>query len=216
MTKFRTAHGAAAKGGATKVVEVPPVDELMPVSVAETEKNLAVRKSRGRPFEKGNKAGGPRTPSLARIQQNPLLPEVALSPEQRAELILAERRKMMRKANSLKNRFCREALVMYGGFSVAVEVQIKFWAQMTSLTDFHINIGDYDTAMKAAKEASQHITKAYAMADHERRAVQGTLKDEDNPFYKAIEKLAAKQREINEVSGVPIPEDEGGGEKEDA
>lgn len=61
----RAAHGTGRD--AILRVEVPPLDELPAPNAERTERALAVREARGRPFEKGNAAAAGRRPKLARM-----------------------------------------------------------------------------------------------------------------------------------------------------
>ena len=63
---IRGAHGEAAKHGAILAAEPLPLDEIKPPNAADTERGLAARKDRGRPFQPSNAAARDRPPTLCR------------------------------------------------------------------------------------------------------------------------------------------------------
>lgn len=164
---LRTAHGEAAKYGARLVAECPPLDELKPLNADDTANALAMRKARGRPFQKGNTAAAGRGPSLTRIAAAADTPE--------------ERRRVMRKAASLKNKRVRELCVAHGleTLSSAVHVELIAWARATSWAAHFELQGNTAGAFSAATQASAHGLKAIAIAEREAagRAKRGVLDD---------------------------------------
>lgn len=152
---LRTAHGEAAKHGALLVAECPPLDELPPLNADDTAEGLAIRQRRGRPFQKGNTAAAGRGPSLTRIA-----PEVD-TPE--------ERRRIMRKAATLKNKRVRELCVEKGleSLSTAVHVELVAWARATAWAAHFELVGQTNAAFAAATQASAHGLKAIAIAERE-------------------------------------------------
>lgn len=162
---LRTAHGAAAEGGALLVAETPVLGEMKPLSVGDTERGLALRASRGRPFQKGNRAGADRGPSLTRITADPSAPE--------------EVRRTNRKAMTLKHQRERELSVQHGGErpSSAVRVEIKAWAEATAWAEVYAREGDIIKATALREKASAFGLKAIAIAEREAAARPRALVD---------------------------------------
>lgn len=96
---IRTAHGT----GASTIlrVEQPPLDEIPPLNAAETERALAERERRGRPFEPGNRAAVGRKPALCVMG----LPIGTADPRYR---------RAARKARNWTQRRIRELATMHG------------------------------------------------------------------------------------------------------
>lgn len=101
---IRTAHGAAREGGATVVVETRPLDEISPGNASDTAANLASRRVRGRPFERGNQAAKGRKPALAGlgVQADPADPAY---------------KRALGRANRYRRRRCSELAAVYGYLS---------------------------------------------------------------------------------------------------
>lgn len=159
---LRSAHGAARAGGAEVVAETPPLDELAPLNPDDTGAALALARRRGRPFQPGNAAAANRGPSLTRIALDPSAPE--------------ERRRVHRKAATLKARRERELAVQHGGrpVSSAVKVELVHWARNTAWAEFFDRAGDALRAASLAEKASAHQLKAIGIAEREARAVEAT------------------------------------------
>jgi hypothetical protein len=100
---IRTAHGAAREGGSTVVVETRPLDEIIPGNAADTAANLASRRVRGRPFERGNQAAKGRKPALAGlgVEADPADPAY---------------KRALGRANRYRRRRCSELAAVYGGY----------------------------------------------------------------------------------------------------
>lgn len=148
------AHGDALEGGAILVVETPKLHEIPPANAARTEQGLALRKARGRPFEIGNTAASGRGPSLTRIAAEPDAPD--------------ERRRVLRKATSLRSKRVRELEVLTGGpVSSAVKVELVAWARATAWADYYDRAGDAAKAAVLAEKASGHGLKAIGIAERE-------------------------------------------------
>lgn len=94
---LRSGHG---QGAASVHVEVPWKD-LPPVNAAETAANVAERKRRGRPFQKGNRASADRAPTLALLGV-------------KADSIPEPSRSDLRKAESYRQRAVRELAAAHG------------------------------------------------------------------------------------------------------
>lgn len=97
---LRTAHGNG--GDALLRAEVPPLDELSPLNAADAGQGNAVVNARGKPFERGNKAGANRKPGLALLG----------SPVETAD---PRYRRALRKAKSYMRRRATELAVQHGG-----------------------------------------------------------------------------------------------------
>jgi hypothetical protein len=192
---MRTAHGAAAAGGAIIVVERTPLDELpKPPNAERTEQALALRSETGRPFEEGNSAASARGPALTRIPCDPDAPE--------------EQRRVHRRAASLKAKRARELSVQYGfapwsaptrkkrpkgapraprcakivrplaradgppSLSSAVLVELVAWARAAAWADFYDRAGDGVKAVALGEKASGHSLRAIGIAEREAAAIK--------------------------------------------
>lgn len=162
---LRSAHGRAKVGGAELVTETPPIDELAPLNATDTAKGLALAKRRGRPFQPGNTAAANRGPSLTRITLDASAPE--------------ERRRIHRKAASLKSRRERELVVQHGGrpVSSAVRVELVHWARNTAWAEHFDRLGDATRAASLAEKASAHQLKAIAIAEREAESLRSSTPD---------------------------------------
>jgi hypothetical protein len=100
---IRTAHGAAREGGATVVVETRPLDEIPAGNATDTAANLASRRVRGRPFERGNVAAKGRKPALAGLGITTPASDPAY-------------RRALGRANRYRRRRCSELAAVYGGY----------------------------------------------------------------------------------------------------
>lgn len=171
----RTAHGTADAGGALLVVETPPLDEVHPLNPARTAAGLALARVRGRPFQRGNTAASGRGPSLTRVTVAPDGSD--------------ERRRVGRKAASLKSRRERELRVMHGGWiSTAVSVELVAWAWATAWADVFDREGDAVKAAGLREKASGHQLKAIAIAEREAASREQTT--EQNPHAALVAALA--------------------------
>ena len=162
---FRTAHGAAAEGGALLAAEGPVLDETPPPNAALTATGLALRKARGRPFQVGNTAASGRGPSLTRV------PHAAEAPD--ATAALEERRRIERKATSLKNRRGRQMAVTYGGpLGDDVLTELTLWSLAVAWSHHFYSVGDAKQGASLAEKSSAHLLKAtgYAQRGAETRA----------------------------------------------
>jgi hypothetical protein len=151
---IRTAHGAAAKGGALTVVETPPLDELRPLDAART-----MHKPKGPPhrFASGNTDAAGRGSSLTRINVDPMA--------------TVEQRRVHRKAQSLVNQRRRELQAQHGApVSSAVRVELVAWARATAYAEAYDRAGDGVKAAGLAEKASGHQLKAIAIAEREASA----------------------------------------------
>ena len=152
------AHGRAAEGGALLVAEATPLDEVRPLNAGDTATGLAVRKTRGRPFTKGNRAGADRGASLTRVNIDPEAPE--------------DRKRVGRRATSLKNQRASELTIQHGGMPIssAVRVELVAWANATSWSDFFYRAGDAIRGAALAEKASAHQLKAIGICEREAKA----------------------------------------------
>jgi hypothetical protein len=151
---MRSAHGAAAECGALLVVEVPRLSEERPPDAARTEAGLAWRRTRGRPFERGNTAASNRGPSLTRITCDPDAPE--------------EKRRQERRAQSLMHKRERELSTQYGGpVSSGVKVELRAWARATASADTLYREGKPLESAALDEKASGHQLKALAIVERE-------------------------------------------------
>src|SRR5262249_50094498 len=98
---LRNGHGA---GKGTPRIEVLPIDEIEAPNATDTARNLAKRRGRGRPFEKGNRAAAGRRPALA-----------GLDVEQHASDPLY--RRLLRQAQRYRRRRASELEASYGYLS---------------------------------------------------------------------------------------------------
>lgn len=152
---LRTAHGTGAP--ALLRAEAPPLDEVPPLSADATERGLAAAQARGRPFTRGNRAGANRGPSLARSG-------VDLDPSD------AGRRKVQRRAESLRRVRVREMSVQHGGtISSAVKAEVASWALALAWSRHAYDQGDAGRGAKLASEASAHMLRATGLAEREAR-----------------------------------------------
>ena len=99
---IRTAHGAAAAGGALLVAETPPLDESPAPNPCDTAEGLATAKRRGKPYTKGNTCAKNRRPALCLLA----VPLTQADPRYRTA---------MRQANAYRQRRCRELAIAHGG-----------------------------------------------------------------------------------------------------
>lgn len=151
---IRTAHGAAADGGAILVAELAPLDELPPPDASRTVTGLAISVARGRPFQPGNRAAADRGSSLTRITVDPDATE--------------ERARVHRKAQSLVGQRRREMEVQHGGrLSSAVRVELVAWARATAWADHFDRQGDATKAAALSEKASGHQLKAIGFAERD-------------------------------------------------
>lgn len=97
VTAVRNGHG---NGAGQPHVELA-LKDLRPADADETARNVAERKRRGRPFQKGNKASSGRAPTLALLGV-------------REDDLPALARKDLRKADRYRQRRVREAAVVHG------------------------------------------------------------------------------------------------------
>jgi len=162
-TIIRAAHGLAKDGGAILVAETPPLDEIPPPNLADTEKGLEVRRKRGRPFAKGNSAASNKGPMLTRITIDPDAPE--------------EVRKIHRRAQTLKAKRERELSVQHGGMilSTGVKTELISWARAQAWADHYSRLGDAKQALLFAEKASGHNLKAIGIAEREAKADQHNI-----------------------------------------
>jgi hypothetical protein len=140
------------------VAECPPLDEVPPLNAGDTEKGVAVRKVRGRPFQPGNTAAAGRGPSLTRITSSSEATD--------------EQRRVHRKAASLKLKRERELSVQYGGHpvSTAVKTELVAWARNVAWSEHYDRNGEPMKAALLSEKASGHQLKAIAIADREAKA----------------------------------------------
>jgi hypothetical protein len=139
------------------VAETPPLDELPPLDPARTATALALRRGRGKPFEKGNRYAAGRGASLTRINIDPNAPE--------------EHRRVHRKATSLVNQRKRELEIQHNGaISSAVKVELVAWASATSWAELFDRSGDPIKSASLREKASGHQLKAIAIAEREAQA----------------------------------------------
>lgn len=97
MDPIRKGHGTGADAPHIEV----PLKDLRPNNAADTAANVARRKRRGRPFEKGNRAAADRAPVLALLGvETGEIPELA--------------RKDLRKADRYRQRRVREVAGAHG------------------------------------------------------------------------------------------------------
>jgi len=178
------AHGAAAEHGAVLVAEATTLKDLgTPPDAARTEEGLALRRVRGRPFQKGNTAASGRGPSLTRVSPEPEAPVDLTDPE--------ERRRARRKATSLAAKRTRELEVQTGGqVSSAVRVEVVAWASATAWAEMFERAGDPLKAAALREKASGHGLKALGLAERESAA-----RDAADPV---AEKRLAFQRRLRE------------------
>lgn len=158
VSLVRSAHGAAAAGGALLVVECPPLDEIDgPSNAGPTSNPAALPPRRGRPFQRGNAAAAGRGSSLTRISAPADAPE--------------ERRKVYRKATSLKRQRERELATLHGGtLSCAVRTELVAWARNVAWAEHYDRAGDPTKAAQLSEKASGHQLKAVALAEREAAA----------------------------------------------
>jgi hypothetical protein len=160
---LRTAHGTAAEGGAELVAETPALKDMAPPDGSRTERGLALRKARGRPFQVGNTAASGRGPSLTRIALDEAVAADPRSPE--------AVRRARRKAASLQRMRRRELEVQLGGpVSSGVKVELVAWARATAWAEIHESAGDPLTAEAFAEKASAHGLKALGIGEREAKA----------------------------------------------
>jgi hypothetical protein len=163
---IRTAHGAAAAGGAIIVAEQPPLDEYPPLNADRTATSLALRAARGRPFRIGNAAAKGRGASLTRITVQPEASE--------------DVRRVHQKAQSLANQRRRELEVQCGGpVTSAVRVELVAWARDTAWAEFYDRAGDALKASQLAEKASGHQLKATGLAEREGAVRRGSYNPHD-------------------------------------
>jgi hypothetical protein len=98
-----------------------------------------------------------------------------------------ERRRIYRKATSLKNKRARELSVQYGGpLSSGVLVELVAWARDSAWAEYYSLAGDAVRASTLAEKASGHGLKALALAEREAEARDKARPvDPFEDFYKA-------------------------------
>lgn len=153
---LRAAHGTGSS--ALLRAENPPLDEIPPTSAADTEEGLRVRAARGRPFERGNRAGANRGASLTRSGVDLDAPDEV-------------RRGIQRRAETLRRQRAREMSVAHGGeVSSAVRVEVASWALATAWSRHFYDQGDAAQGGLAAERASAHQLRAVGLAEREAKA----------------------------------------------
>jgi hypothetical protein len=200
---LRTAHGTAARNGAMLVAETPPIDEVKLPTAESTTVGLAVRKLRGRPFAKGNRAGADHGPSLAR------LPSETTRPKKKPTRAEAERRRVQNRAKALERARVRELTIQstpagatsFVPLSSGVRVELSLWALAVAWSRFHYEQGDSTKGAQLAERASAHHMKAIAYAERDRAAHP----DSEDPIAAA---QRAFQRRLAEEPNDAEPETE--------
>lgn len=144
MSPVRNGHGS---GAGTPHVEVP-LKDLKPGNAEETARNLAERKSRGKPFTPGNRASAGRAPTLALLGGVPAadLPELA--------------RRDVRKADRYRQRRVREHGAAHGyasaGTCAILGSAALVLASQRQVATLAFKTGDPALHKLAADLAAQH------------------------------------------------------------
>ncbi len=141
---LRRAHGTGADAVAR--VETLPVDELPPLNAADTAAGLAMRKARGRPFTKGNRAASGRKPAIASAGGIPL---DSRDPDYQ---------RMLRWARAYRGHRVRELGVQHGG-----DLSAGVCAILTSAA-LDLAASRYLTALAAKRGSPPMIAKVAAIA----------------------------------------------------
>lgn len=169
---LRKGHGA---GAGVPRVEVLPVDELGHPNAGETAANLDVRRAKGRPFEKGNRAAAGRRPKLA------LLGVAADASDPRYALAL-------RRAARYRKRRCSELAAVHGYVSTGAASLIASASLALCASRFLYEVaaetGDGATLKQAsalANDARQNELAAWELASREAAARPRSL-EEDCPW----------------------------------
>lgn len=170
---LRTAHGKGAS--ALRRAETPPLDELSPLNATDTETGLALRKKRGRPFEKGNRAAAGRGPDLTRMGVNLDTTDDV------------DRRSALRKAETLRRHRAREMSTMHGGeLSSGVHTELASWALAIAFSRLAYDRGDATQGALLAERASAHQLKAVGLAERETKSRPRTRRPA--PWLEAADK----------------------------
>lgn len=145
MTRRRTAHGAAADGGATVVYETPPTDELRSVPAGSADR--IERRSDGRFTAAGAAAAGRRRADLARVPDF-AESELEFIPDPDFAPFDAARRDLTRQTAS-------DLAATTGGLSRSVGTIVRGACWLTAFAEFWATVaartGDPDAAERAAK-----------------------------------------------------------------
>jgi hypothetical protein len=159
---LRRAHGIGA--AALARVETLPLDEHRAPNAADTERGLALRAARGRPFQKGNKAAAARKPTIASVAGIPVHSDDE------------GYRRLLRWARAYRNHRVRELSVQYGGdLSAGVCGILTSAAQALAMSRFlaeytakkGISLKVAAVATKLAMDARQMELTAMEMAERE-------------------------------------------------
>lgn len=161
---LRTAHGTGAD--AVIRVETLPIDELPPLNAEDTLAGIALAKERGRPFERGNKAGAKRKPALVTIAG---MPVEAADPDYKRALGWARRYRGAR---------VRELAIQHGGALSAgvcgmLTSSALDMAASRYLTGVAAKTGDAEAMLRASKlsQSSRQLElTALEMASREAQA----------------------------------------------
>ncbi len=157
----RTGHG---KGAGVPRVEVLPCDELPTPNARETAANLASRRARGRPFERGNRAAAGRRPKLALlgVGVDAVDPRYALA---------------LRRAARYRKRRCSELAALYGYVSAGAASMIASASLALCASRYLYEVaaetGDADTLKRASalgNDARQNELAAFELAAREAKA----------------------------------------------
>lgn len=181
---IRTAHGTGRD--AILRAEVPPLDELPPPNATRTERALAARAARGRPFEPGNAAASGRRPKLARM------PDIATTHPSWAAAQKQARRYVQRRCRELAVQTGvpslgtgPSALLASAGLARAASVVLYEMAAQT------LDAGLFRDAAALADKARQAELTAVGLAEREAKAI-GV--GEEDPAARAVRERLANLR----------------------
>ena len=186
-TFIRAAHGTGRD--AILRVEVPPLDELPDPNAARTERALATREARGRPFEPGNAAAKGRRPKLARMPDSVATAHPSWSAYEKQARRYVQRR-------------CRELAVQTGvpslGTGPSALLASAGLARAASMVLYEMASEKLDPALfrdaaRLADSARQQELTAVGLAEREAKALG--IGEQDPASVALQERLAAIRRQ---------------------
>ena len=171
---IRSAHGKAAECGALLVVETPVLSELRPVDVEQTSRGHAEIASRGRPFQRGNRAASNRKPGLAALG----LPIKSSDPRYKRAYKLAD---------AYVSHRTRELAAQCGGrlgagpsaCLASAGLALAASRVMHELASETLDPKLFTTAARLGDAARQAELTAVALAEREAASMRSTRKDLD-------------------------------------
>lgn len=163
---WRSSHGARRDTNGPVRIEVQPADELVTPNAEDMDARLEEAKQIGRPFKKGNKAGG-RKPKLAKLGFD----------YSSIDVTDPEYTKALRRAEGYRRVRIRELKIAHGFVSVAAQGLISTAALALAVSRYlyflSAKTGDIDLMKKAssmANDSRQNELAAWELCSREASA----------------------------------------------